>query len=64
MSETNLVYEVAPNGQRECRFCRTRIKKGEPHLKFYMSQKWGFICKSCVDVMPTMFEVKKLQAEL
>ena len=64
MSEINLEYEVAPNSLRECRFCRTRIKKGEPMLKFYMSQKWGFICEPCTKTMREMFEVKKLQAEL
>ena len=62
MSEMNLTYQVAQHARRECRFCRTRIEKGQSHLSFYMSQKNGFICETCVDNMKELFEVAKIKA--
>ena len=64
MSEINLHYEVVPNSQRECRFCRTRIMKGSPILKSYVSRKYIFICETCVDNMKEMYEVAKLKEML
>lgn len=60
----NLLYEISPNSKRECRFCETKIPKGSPILKSYVSRKYIFICETCVDNMKVLYEVAKMQKEL